>query len=540
MLACAFALSLPAAAQDVAANDWRGPYIGVHAGGALGLVDVEDPFGSSIFGDTVRTPGLLGGGQAGYNWQHGATVYGLEADVSLADMDGTNTCFAYSGFYVSANCAAHIDALATLAGRIGWTLPFDAATLLYAKGGLALEYSRVKGTTNDAAGTPTTTADGVRAGWMLGAGAERAVSSRWTLKGEYAFLSFGGDSFSSPVGFFQPAPSVTTDNLIAGSAGTHIDQQIHQFKLGLNYRLGVPSGADDRFLPPGPVPGPAGVELEAGFRYVYGWGQFEKDLGTAVPNIGLASLASRLTYDAESNGGEFFARLDGPYDFVVMGFVGAGTGGGSLNDEDWGLPSPPFPAFVPYSNTYSDVDNRINYAVVDLGYDWWRGPDFRLTPFVGYSYLEQRLKGYGCSQIANPNSDCVTPIPTGVLGITEYDTWQALRLGAAADFPLGHRFGLALDAAYLPYVDFSGTDNHVLRTLLSPEDGHGTGVQLEGIVTYALTDALSVGIGGRYWAMWTPDGVVDFGGSGVMVPMRYSVEQAQLLVQGSYKFDVAP
>src|SRR4051812_45410732 len=76
-----------AAAQDAPLPDWRGFYLGYHTGGALALQDVGDPFGASIFGDTVRTPGLLAGGQAGYNWQRGLTVYGLEADASWADMD---------------------------------------------------------------------------------------------------------------------------------------------------------------------------------------------------------------------------------------------------------------------------------------------------------------------------------------------------------------------------------------------------------------------------------------------------------------------
>jgi opacity protein-like surface antigen len=58
-----------AAAQEPAQFDWRGAYTGAHIGGALALVDVGDPFGPSIFGDTVRTPGALVGGQLGYNWQ---------------------------------------------------------------------------------------------------------------------------------------------------------------------------------------------------------------------------------------------------------------------------------------------------------------------------------------------------------------------------------------------------------------------------------------------------------------------------------------
>jgi hypothetical protein len=38
------------------------------------------------------------------------------------------------------------------------------------------------------------------------------------------------------------------------------------------------------------------------------------------------------------------------------------------------------------------------------------------------------------------------------------------------------------DSAYLPYVWFDGTDNHVLRSLVSPKDGHGQGFQLDLMV----------------------------------------------------------
>jgi hypothetical protein len=110
-----------------------------------------------------------------------------------------------------------------------------------------------------------------------------------------------------------------------------------------------------------------------------------------------------------------------------------------------------------------------------------------------------------------------------------------MRLGATADFFISPDLKLSADAAYLPYVHIRGTDDHVLRDLLSPEWGEGTGAQVELMLSYAVTDQLSVGVGGRYWTMWTSDGWVNFGGQ-VLVPMRYSVEQAALLVQGSYTF----
>jgi opacity protein-like surface antigen len=532
------------AAADPIVFDWSGAYVGYHSGGALGLVDVEDPYGGSIFGDTVRTPGLLAGGQAGYNWQLNSAVLGLEADASWADMEGTNTCFAFSGFYISSNCRTHIDALGTLAGRLGFTLPSDDRTLLYGKAGLAWAHMNADATPNGGFGFPTTNTDGFAWGWTLGGGAERAIAPRWSLKAEYDFLSFDDEGFSAAASAFQPAPTPTPLAMpgnVSGAA-TSITQDIHQFKIGMNYRIDADGVSPDgnwleALHPGGPAPSAPRTEIEAGVRYVHGWGQFHKDLGV----MSLASLASRLTYDGTgTNGAELYARLDTAFDVVIKGVVGAGTGGGHMNDEDWGLPSPPFPAFVPYSNTLSDVDDDIRYVVVDVGYDWWRGVDYKITPFIGYSYFWQSMSALGCAQIANPNSDCVPALPTSVLGITEHDRWNALRLGMAVEVPLIQRLSLDAEAAYLPYVSFTGTDDHVLRRLVSPEEGNGIGMQLEAMLSYAVTDALSVGVGGRYWAMWTTSGNVNFGGTGVFVPMRYAAEQAHLLIEGSYKFDAMP
>ena len=65
---------------------------------------------------------------------------------------------------------------------------------------------------------------------------------------------------------------------------------------------------------------------------------------------------------------------------------------------------------------------------------------------------------------------------------------------------IADRFKLGAYVAYLPYVTFNGTDNHVLRDLRSPESGMGRG-RLEGILSYLVTDQFSLGVGGRYWAM---------------------------------------
>ena len=516
-----------AAAEGPARFDWRGFYIGVHGGGALGIVDVDDPYGASIYGDKVRSTGFFAGGQLGYNWQHGAAVYGLEADLSWADMDGTKTCFAFSGTFASSNCMAHVNAMGTLAGRLGWTLPSDSRTLVYGKAGLALAHIEVDALPAGGPGLPGTGSNAWHWGWMLGAGIERAIRPNWTVKAEYAFLGFGNESFTAPASgageLLSPIPAT----------GTSVSPDVHQFKIGMNYAFGDsrPPTPEQARLFAREAGAANATQYTAGVRYVHGWGQFQKDLG--IVGMGLASPASRLTYESsDMNGAEAFARVDTSFGLMLKGLVGGASGGGHMNDEDWGLP---FAVFIPYSNTISSVDDRIRYWTVDVGYNWRRGASYTVTPFVGYSQFRQDMKGLGCTQLANPFSDCNPAIPTSVLVITEDDTWHSLRLGLAVDVALAPGLSLSGEAAYLPYVRFTGTDNHVLRSLVSPESGDGVGVQLEATLSYALTDALSIGVGGRYWSMRTTSGEVNFGGMEV-VPMRYAAEQAHLLVQGSYKF----
>jgi hypothetical protein len=81
---------------------WTGLYIGGHVGAASAITNFSDPSGPSIFGDRVRTPGFLAGAQIGYNWEapNSPWVFGLEADLSRLNSDGTNTCLAFSGAFL--------------------------------------------------------------------------------------------------------------------------------------------------------------------------------------------------------------------------------------------------------------------------------------------------------------------------------------------------------------------------------------------------------------------------------------------------------
>ena len=527
----------PVYAPDI----WTGFYVGTQSGAASGTAKVADPYAPSIFGDKVGTSGEFGGAVLGYNTMIGKLVAGVEADANWADLDGTNTCFAASPYYVSSNCHAHIDAFGTLTARLGTTVGNSGRTLLYAKGGVAWESIKLEATQNSAftnfPGFPGTSVSETKWGWTVGAGVERALTGRWSVKAEYDYLNFGNSNFTAPASALETA--LPQSFAAIASAPTHYSSDLHLFKVGTNYKLtGDTGGLDSEIgsLKDGPMQAAPSWEVELGARYAGTSSKFQKDLG--VSGVGAKSLASRLTYDKMwSDGGELFARIDTPSNIMVKGFVGLGSGNsGKMNDEDWVMP---YGAnIVPYSNTISNVSQDITYGTIDAGYDVFRGSGYKVAPFVGYTVMVQNMKGLGCSQIANGYSDCVgaNAFPTSQTVITEKDTWQALRLGSSIEVMLMPRLKLTAEAAWLPYVSFSGTDNHVLRTLVSPETGTGVGAQVEASLSYAVTNNWSLGAGGRYSTEWTTSASTNFGGTGTIVPQRFSAEQATGFGQISYKF----
>lgn len=526
------------AAPVVQSWSWTGPYVGAHVGAGWGKAIFSDPFGPSIYGNDVDTPAFLGGLQAGYNWQLPGTpwVFGAEADVSRMVSDGTNTCLAYSGFFGSANCRARPQLSATFAGRVGYAAGPAGRSLLYLKGGLAGVLETFDVATNAFTPPYTTSTTVWKWGGTVGAGIEQALTPAWSMKFEYGFMGFGAGGVPAPGSFVQPPGAPLTATAPATSS---VSQDMHVVKLGLNYRFGMGGGRAGwpaASSSPSETPTaamPLGWEAELGGRYWLSWGRFQKDLGsTSIPSMANV-LNSRLTYNSTANSGEFFGRVESPWNVFAKGFIGAGTiSAGSLNDEDWFA----FPT-APYSNTLSSVLGTINYATADLGYNLFRTQDYKLGLFAGYNYYTENKTGHGCAQFANIGADCASWFPTSVHVIVENNTWQALRVGVNGEIRLLDSLKLGADVAYLPYVKFDGSDNHLLRGILSPEWGTGNGVQLEAVLSYYVTPGFSVGVGGRYWAMWTTDAYVAFGGTPCPCPTLPSkAERYGVFFQASYRF----
>jgi outer membrane protease len=237
-----------------------------------------------------------------------------------------------------------------------------------------------------------------------------------------------------------------------------------------------------------------------------------------------------------------YGRLDEPSSgLFAKGFVGIGKEtGGHLQDEDFP------PGASPYSSTSSSQgDGKVSYADIDVGYYPMQGAWYKLGGFAGYHYLDERFNAFGCTQTAsNPDICPAGAVGSSNLGISDEGHWNSIRLGLAAQLTLPANLSLRAEAAWLPYMTFTGGNDHWLRepqdfTGTIPERGTGSnGFQAEAELNYALANNFSVGVGGRYWAMNAKghalfQSVTSDGGAQVAT---FQTQRAQAFVQSAYHF----
>jgi outer membrane immunogenic protein len=193
------------------AFSWTGFYLGPHIGGAWSTSDWSFPgFGTEA---SIDSSGFIYGGQVGWNYQFSnRIVIGIEGDFTGTTLDDSVTgCFATAG----ATCTSKVDWTALLTGRLGYA--FDRS-LLYVKGGGAWAKFKYE-TTDPVLGFDS--ASETRSGWTIGGGWEYAFLPNWSAKVEYNFLDFGDD------------------NVNFATFNENIKNEIHQVKVGLNYRFGT-------------------------------------------------------------------------------------------------------------------------------------------------------------------------------------------------------------------------------------------------------------------------------------------------------------
>jgi outer membrane immunogenic protein len=138
--------------------------------------------------------GLVGGGQAGFNWHVWSFVLGVEADISA--LSGTATRSAVVPLTVPTQQATSTDTVsdrwtATFRGRLGYAA--DYMLFYVTSGGAAANRSIAHVYSDNIGAAPTTDAiSQTRYGWTVGGGIEYALASNWSIRAEYLFATFSG------------------------------------------------------------------------------------------------------------------------------------------------------------------------------------------------------------------------------------------------------------------------------------------------------------------------------------------------------------
>jgi outer membrane immunogenic protein len=221
----------------LAPASWSGFYVGVHGGYGWGDNDFAEVISviplQTIGG--IESEGAVFGGHAGYNWQSGSVVGGLEIDISGSDIDGSSDPLVRNfagGITITDTEADDVKYLGTMRARLGYS--GFSNYLLYATGGIAWErIDRVDSTVLVVPGTTQTAV--TRApnnvfGWVIGAGGEMLLGGNWVGRIEYLHYDFG-----------EIEPTTTVVTVPATPGGTFADdagsQTIEVVRAAISYKF---------------------------------------------------------------------------------------------------------------------------------------------------------------------------------------------------------------------------------------------------------------------------------------------------------------
>ena len=205
--------------------NWTGFYFGANLGygRSPGSMDIFAGGGLPVLSLTDSMGGVIGGIQAGANWQTGNAVFGIEGDIqgSSQSVSGTTTAIDVNGFIsfpgalITAVESEKITSFGTLRGRIGMA---SGHALYYLTGGGAFWTWSSNLTVT---GLGTASLSHFQPGGALGGGIEFALNPDWTVKAEYLYLQ------STTI---SNTPFVARPDVLAN---TRIRDNL--FRVGINY-----------------------------------------------------------------------------------------------------------------------------------------------------------------------------------------------------------------------------------------------------------------------------------------------------------------
>ena len=280
--AMAAAYKAPPAAAPI--FSWTGFYGGANVGYSFGTANdafnafvLEPVFppcspiaGGGSFcpagGDSSAMKGAIGGLQAGYDYQFGRYLAGIETDIEISGQKGSDSLalgFPNPPFVtpvvLAASNAENLEWLGTLRGRLGIT---SDRWLAYGTGGLAYGEVKLNGSAA-VTGAPVSgnigscvpagcpfqpfaawTNSQTRVGWTAGLGVERVIGNNdhWSVKVEYLYVDLGRVSTNFATLPMRPGSldvGVGGQTIAigpgSGTISTHVTDNI--VRVGANYRF---------------------------------------------------------------------------------------------------------------------------------------------------------------------------------------------------------------------------------------------------------------------------------------------------------------
>lgn len=178
---------------------WTGFYLGLNGGFAFGQSNWNSAVGTV---GSFSVDGGLAGGTAGFSYQWGQFVIGLEGDGDWQNLRGSQTnapCFAIG------SCATASNWISTVRARAGFAVN---RALIYATGGGAFTNIKPSLATLPYGG-------GNEPGWTAGTGVEFAMTDSWTVKAEYLYAKFQNATCTAgSCGAAAPANASLNENVV--------------------------------------------------------------------------------------------------------------------------------------------------------------------------------------------------------------------------------------------------------------------------------------------------------------------------------------
>jgi len=209
----------------VPVTNWQGLYTGFNGGAGWSadtpVVSITTNLGGFAAAKKLDADGGFGGAQIGYNWQRGAFVFGVEADLEVSNIKDHYSQLFGANFF---DARKQLDYFSTVRGRLGYAF---GNVLVYGTGGFATGFVHNRVFVNFVADAHR---DDTETGFAAGGGIEYAITPRISLKAEYQFIDLGSYRLSAPV--VPPNGVIITTNTL--------DNNFNTVRAGINFHLTPP------------------------------------------------------------------------------------------------------------------------------------------------------------------------------------------------------------------------------------------------------------------------------------------------------------